>query len=344
MVKRKAKAKKSISRKAKAKPKRNTKHTERKTKTPKYSSKEKVFGLIELGRPLEWSKTLLNMFLAAMMAFYVFGIRPLDLGIFVIGFISVAFLWSALYALNDYTDRFIDAQHRVKKNRPIPSGKVSPACALKFVGLLLIISFGIAYYLNNFLLGMCLLIMVANQLLYTMEPYRLKSRKYIDFVSGSMINPIFRYFSGMVLFVPAGILFFNQTPILPLLFVICMQFGGYSLYRLFSKKDDKKFKMESSVAKISENKVKMVSYFAIGVAILSYILMLVNGSTYRSLSLGYLPQQFAWALVLPLLFIPLLKDAILNPGKASMKTSYRAIYVMNIAFISANILIFILAP
>ena len=117
MVKRKAKAKKSISRKAKAKPKRNTKHTERKTKTPKYSSKEKVFGLIELGRPLEWSKTLLNMFLAAMMAFYVFGIRPLDLGIFVIGFISVAFLWSALYALNDYTDRFIDAQHRVKKKQ-----------------------------------------------------------------------------------------------------------------------------------------------------------------------------------------------------------------------------------
>lgn len=317
-------------------------------KDSNFSSKEftifdRLLGLAELGRPIEWSKSLMNMLLAVMMAYYVFRFE-IDFGVFALGFISVASLWASLYALNDYTDRKLDAEHKVKKNRPIPSGKVSPNLALGFVAIMLCLSFGIAYLLGNFLLGLCLLIMVANQLFYTMEPYRLKSRKYLDFVSGSMINPIFRYFSGMVLFVNSEILFNNITPLLPLIFVVCMQFGGYSLYRLFSKKDDKKFKMESSVAKISEKKVKFISYLAITLSITAYISMIANGYFYKSLFWGYLPTQFVWALILPIAFIPLIKDAILNPGKASMKVSYRAIYVMNISFILANLAIFYLIP
>jgi 4-hydroxybenzoate polyprenyltransferase len=308
-----------------------------------FSLTEKIGGLVELGRPIEWSKSLLNMLLAVMMAYYVFSFS-IDYTIFALGFVSVATLWASLYALNDYTDRELDAQHKIKKNRPIPSGRVSPNLALGFVFVMLFVSFGIAYLLNNFLLGLCLLIMVANQLLYTMEPYRLKSRKYFDFISGSMINPIFRYFSGMVLFVPSEILFHNMTPLLPLIFVICMQFGGYTLYRLFSKKDDKKFKMTSSVAQISEKKVKFVSYLAIAVAVLAYISMIANGYFYKSLFWGYLPIQFSLVIILPLLFVPLLKDAILNPSKANMKVSYRAIYVMNLAFILANLAVFILLP
>jgi 4-hydroxybenzoate polyprenyltransferase len=326
----------------------NEKQIKKKLQVNQESKKEftifdKLIGLFELGRPIEWSKSLLNMLLAVMMAHYIFRFE-INYSIFALGFIAVASLWASLYALNDYTDRELDAQHKVKKNRPIPCGKVSPQLALGFVVVMLGVSFGIAYALGNFLLGLCLLVMVANQLLYTMKPYRLKSRKYFDFISGSMINPIFRYFSGMVLFVPSELLFNNITPLLPLIFVVCMQFGGYSLYRLFSKKDDQKFKMNSSVAKLSEEKVKMISYLAIAIAIIAYISMIANGYFYKSLFWGYLPIQFAWALVLPLIFVPLLKDAILNPSKASMKVSYRAIYVMNIAFILANLLIFILLP
>jgi 4-hydroxybenzoate polyprenyltransferase len=304
---------------------------------------DRLLGLAELGRPIEWSKSLMNMLLAVMMAYYVFRFE-INFGVFALGFVSVASLWASLYALNDYTDRFLDAEHKVKKNRPIPSGKVSPSLALGFVAIMLCLSFGIAYLLGNFLLGLCLLIMVANQLFYTMKPYRLKSRKYLDFVSGSMINPIFRYFSGMVLFVNSGTLVDNMTPLLPLIFVVCMQFGGYSLYRLFSKKDDQKFKMESSVAKISEKKVKFFSYLAIVISMLAYISMIANGYFYKSLFWGYLPIQFVGALILPILFIPLLKDAVLKPEKADMKVSYRAIYVMNISFILANLAIFYLIP
>ena len=326
---------------AKRKPKKKAKV--RAGKKTGFSVGERALGFAELGRPVEWSKSLLNMWLAAMMAYYVFSFT-IDFGLFVAGFISVAALWSALYALNDYTDRALDAKHKVKKKRPIPSGRVSPNQGLAFVIILLAVSFGIAYALGRFLLGLCLLVMLANQLLYTVKPFRLKSRKYFDFVSGSMVNPVFRYFSGMVLFVPAGVLFSNFSPLLPLIFVICMQFSGYSLYRLFSKKDDKKFKMSSSVAKISEEKVKIASYFALGVAFLAYLSLLLNGLYYKFLWLGYLPRQFSWAVILVLLFLPLLKDAILRPGKASMGKAYRTIYIANLVFIAANIVIFVFVP
>jgi 4-hydroxybenzoate polyprenyltransferase len=174
MVKKKTKAK------VKAKP---AKHVTKK----EFTLKEKLLGLAELGRPIEWSKTLLNMTLAALMVYYIYlpidiaGIITFNIFIFIAGFISVAFLWSSLYALNDYTDRSIDAKHDQKKFRPIPSGKVSPQQGLLFSLILLAISFAIAFALSNMFLALCLLIMVTNQLLYTMKPYRLKTRKIFEY-------------------------------------------------------------------------------------------------------------------------------------------------------------------
>lgn len=308
-----------------------------------YSFSQKLVGLAELGRPIEWSKSLMNMFLATMMAFYIFA-ASIDYSVFVLGFISVALLWASLYALNDYTDRKIDAKHKIKKNRPIPSGRVSEKTALGFVVITLVISLSISVFLSNLLLFGCLVVMLINQLLYTTKPFRFKTRKGLDFISGSIVNPIFRYFSGMVLFVSAGVIFSTITPILPLIFVIGMQFGGYSLYRLFSKKHDQKTKMKSSVALLSEKKVKTLSYAAMGLAMLSYLVLLVNGLTLQLSWLGYLPVQFFIAILVPALFAPLLKDAVLNPQKANMKKSYRAIYYMNLAFIASNIIIFLVWP
>ena len=212
-------------------------------KSKNYSLIEKIFGFIELGRPIEWSKSLLNMGLGALMAMYIYG-AGVNLVTFIQGFFSVAFLWSGLYALNDRTDWKIDLVHDVKKKRPIPSGKVTPSQGLTFALILILVSYLIAFSMNNVLLVGCLTIMLINQLLYTMKPFRFKSRKVLDVISGSMINPIFRFTSGLVLFVSATQLVNNFVPILPYIFVIGVQFGGYSLYRLFSKKHDKKLKMK----------------------------------------------------------------------------------------------------
>ncbi len=307
-----------------------------------YTLKEKIFGLIELGRPIEWSKSFLNMFLAMLIAFYVYN-AFFDLNLFLIGFFSVAFLWSGLYALNDFTDYKIDALHNTKKNRPIPSGKVSPKQGFIFSIVLILSSFLIALFLNNFLLFLCLLAMLTNQLLYTTKPYRLKSRKIFDVISGSMINPFFRYLSGLVLFVSFYRLTTMPFPILPVLFVIGIQFGGYSLYRLFSKSHDKKVNMKSSVALLPENLIKLLSYSVMGIAIISYLGLILNGATLQINWLGFLPLQYLIAtgiIILFIILIPDIRQAIIDPKNANMKTSYRTLYLMNIIFILANAVIF----
>jgi len=316
----------------------------------KFTLKDKLFGLAELGRPIEWSKTLLNMTLAALMVYYIY--LPLESSIaitfnifvFIAGFISVAFLWSSLYALNDYTDRTIDAKHERKRFRPIPCGKISPNQGLAFSLILLVISFGIAFALNNFFLMICLVAMLTNQLFYTTKPWRLKSRKYFDIISGSMINPFFRYFSGIVLFVPAMLIATNPFPILPVLFVVGIQFSGYTLYRLFSKRHDKKLKMKSTVALLPEKYVKGVAYGVMGIAILSYFGILINGF-FKITWLGFLPLQYFGAIIIVaivIMTIPSLRNAIINPQKADMKNSYRILYGMNVAFIIGNAIIFFL--
>jgi 4-hydroxybenzoate polyprenyltransferase len=337
--------------------KKKTKQAKSKTKPTKttkkeFTLKEKILGLAELGRPIEWSKTLLNMTLAALMVYYIY--LPIDASIsitfnilvFIAGFISVAFLWSSLYALNDYTDYKIDAKHETKKFRPIPSGKVSPKQGLAFSLILLVISFAIAFALSNMFLALCLIIMVTNQLLYTLKPWRLKTRKYFDIISGSMINPFFRYFSGIVLFVPATIIAHTAFPILPILFVVGIQFSGYTLYRLFSKGHDKKLKMNSTVASLPEKYVKAVAYAVMGIAVLSYFGILLNGF-FKITWLGFLPIQYFGAIIIVaivIMGIPSIRNAIINPQKADMQSSYRILYGMNIAFILGNAIIFFLLP
>ena len=313
-------------------------------KIKKFCIKEQIFGLIELGRPIEWSKSLLNMFLAALMVFYVYNIFPEPL-LFIIGFLSVAFLWSGLYALNDYTDWKIDLLHETKKNRPIPSGKVTPKQGFVFSICLILLSFLIPFFLGNFLLFLCLSAMLLNQLFYTMKPYRLKSRKVFDIVSGSMINPFFRYFSGIIIFVSLSKLLNNAFPILPIIFVVGIQFSGYSLYRLFSKNHDKKVNMKSSVALLPEKLIKTISYSVLVLSIISYFLLLLNGLFFRFDFLGFLPPQYFLAIIIVALFVfamPSLRNAIINPNNANMKTSYRLLYLMNIFFIVGNLIVFIL--
>ena len=309
----------------------------------KWSLSERIAGFVELGRPMEWSKSLLNMMIALLMAFYVYS-AGINLWIFAAGFFAVAFLWSGLYALNDYTDWKIDLIHPVKKNRPIPSGKVTPNQGFAYSIILILISFLIAFGLNNFMLIVCLFAMVANQYLYTMKPFRFKSRKGLDMISGSMVNPLFRYLSGLVLFVPPAALFSQVTPILPLLFVIGIQFSGYSLYRLFSKGHDMQVKMKSTVALVPEKRVKLLSYLVILIAVFSYMSMFLNFFTQKIEWLGFLPGQYLYPIVIALLFLPFMKEAILDPIKANIKSQYRIVYIMTMIFIFGNFAVFLLIP
>ncbi len=280
-------------------------------------------GLFKLSRPLEWSKSLFNMLVAVAVAHYALGIQ-IDAVTFVFGFVSLAALWSALYALNDYSDRHADAEHDVKKARPIPSGRVSAKIALWFSFALAGFSFGIAYNLN-ILFVVCLAVMLVNQLLYTLKPFSFKKRPVLDLISGSLVNPVFRFYSGWVLFVPAF-----SAPLLPLLFVAGIQFGGYGLYRLGSKQHDEKLSYRSSVAVFGEKNIKLLFYAALVLGGISFLAMPLT---------GILPLRFLLLALLSAFFIPAYWSTIMNPQEMDMKKIYRVTYFHALVFAAGFVLL-----
>ena len=301
-------------------------------------AKDFFMGLVHLMRPAEWSKSLGNMVLAVIIASFLFNAFLLPTK-FVLGFVSIALLWSGLYALNDYTDWQKDAMHAVKKRRPIPSGNVSPAIALVFSIALLIFSFAIGWFLlSNKLFILCLLAMLANQLLYTLKPWNFKKRPILDLVSGSMVNPIFRYYAGWVLFVPA----FN-SPLLPLLFVVGLQLGGYGLYRMSGKKFEKKQSYKSSVVLFGEKKLRVAYYIALAIAGLSFIGLCLN-SIYlvEKQLLGFLPLEFLALGLIMLLAAPFYKKALKDPKNMNMRKMYWLVYAQNLVFIAGMVALYLI--
>ncbi len=283
------------------------------------------YGLLQLMRPLEWSKSFGNMLIAAVTAALFFGIE-LDATRFLFGFAALALLWSGLYTLNDYTDRKADALHPVKKKRAIPMGIVPAKIALVFAILLIAFSFCIAYNLNEtFLFTLCMLAMLLNQLLYTTEPFNLKKRPIIDLISGSLINPVFRFYAGWVLFVPA----FN-APLPVLLFILGIQFGGFGLYRLASKEHEERLGLRSSVVLYGEKKLKRIARISLAVGALSYIAACFTVLPLRYLLLGI-------AMLLP---APFYKTALRRPQAIDMNKMYWVIYIHYLLFLAGFLLLY----
>ncbi len=306
----------------------------------KYSIWDRLYGLGEMMRPMEWSKSILNMAIALLMAFYVYAV-PTSLGIFVAGFFSVALLWSGLYTLNDFTDWRIDLLHATKKKRPLPSGRVSPAQALALSVILILLSFFIAFWLNNALLVGCLLVMLLNQWLYTSKPFRFKERKGLDMISGSMINPIFRYLSGLFLFVTLAEVFSSAFPILPIIIVLFFQSGGYALYRLSSKEHDKKVNMNSTAVFLPHDLIKKASHWLIAFGFISVLFLFINDLTLKNPWVGYVPIYFIAGMI-PIIFaIPTMREVLRTPAKATAPETHAKVYVVMHVTTTAVTLVFL---
>ncbi|MBN2067835.1 MAG: UbiA family prenyltransferase [Candidatus Diapherotrites archaeon] len=282
------------------------------------------YGLLQLMRIPEWSKSFGNMAIAAVTAGIALGveIEPVR---FLAGFAALALLWSGLYSLNDFTDRKADALHDVKKKRPIASGLVSPAAGLAFSLALILAGFAIAFSLESFLFLVCMAAMFINQVMYTMKPFSLKKRPALDLVSGSLVNPIFRFYSGWVLFVPA----FN-APLLMLIFVVGLQFGGFGLYRMSSKTHEKGLGLRSSVVLFGEKNLRRLAYVSLAIAGLSYIIA----------CFAILPISYLFLGIAMLLPAPLYKTALKRPQEMDMRRMYWTTYAHYMAFIAGFVILY----
>lgn len=293
------------------------------------------YGLLQLARPLEWSKSFGNMLIAAVTAGIIMQADSgfltgmgLDTFRFLAGFVALALLWSGLYTLNDYTDRKADALHPEKRKRAIPSGKVSANAALVFSLLLILAAILIAFYLNGSgLFLLCVIAMFVNQILYTMKPFSFKKRPVVDLISGSLVNPVFRFYAGWVLFVPA----FN-APLEILLFILGIQFGGFGLYRMYSKEHEKRLGLKSSVVTFGEKRLKHLAYAALAIGTVSYVY-----ATFSVLRISYLFLGLAM-----LLFAPFYGTALRKPQDINHGRMYWLVYVQYLVFLAGFFLLYLL--
>lgn len=302
-----------------------------------------ILAYVQLMRPLEWSKTLMNMVFGLLIAFYVYS-AVVSLPVFILGFISVAILWAGLYALNDFTDFKADILHPNKKFRPIPSGKIKPNNALFFSIDLIIASFLIGLAIGNAVFIGVLFVMLVNQLLYTTKPFKFKSRRVLDIISGSVVNPICRYFAGLFLFISAFEIISVGVAILPIILVVGVQTGSYIWYRFSSKAHETKLAIKGSVAVVSVKSVKRVSRYVILVAILAYFGLFTNFLFFKNAELGFLPPQYLLAMGVIIFGAPLGWFIRRNPGAATNKYFGVAFHLAAIIFSIIHLVIFVFLP
>ncbi|MEZ4771852.1 MAG: UbiA prenyltransferase family protein [Bacteroidia bacterium] len=172
-------------------------------------------------RTHQYTKNLM-LFLPAF-----FGLRIADPSVIfatVAGFFGFSMIASGVYILNDYRDRKEDAQHPIKKDRPLASGKVSVGVAFTLMGLLIAAGLGIFAWLDKYALYLVTAYVFLN-VLYT---FRLKHIPIIDISIIAL---------GFVIRVAVGALV--AQPHIPLsMWLILMMFLGALFLALAKRRDD----------------------------------------------------------------------------------------------------------
>jgi heme o synthase len=120
----------------------------------------------ELTKPKIWYLLVFTAFGAALTASFLFDISVTPLTwILLLG--GVAAGSAAANTLTGYNDRDIDAIMERTKNRPIPSGRISPRHALIFGLILAAISLVCAWFINIWALGLMAFGLFDNIIIYS---------------------------------------------------------------------------------------------------------------------------------------------------------------------------------
>ncbi|MHA1637481.1 MAG: UbiA prenyltransferase family protein [Candidatus Thorarchaeota archaeon] len=162
---------------------------------------------LKLMRPHQWYKNLL-VFIPLLFAstsawpwdtppaiFSFANYPPL-----ILGFLALSALSSAGYIINDIQDSEKDAAHPEKKDRPIPSGKVSRKSSLVLAALLMSCALIVAYLLN----GVFFLIVII---------YFLNSQAYNHFLRKWAVIDVVTIAFGFIIRAISGT--FLMNPIVP---------------------------------------------------------------------------------------------------------------------------------
>jgi 4-hydroxybenzoate polyprenyltransferase len=105
-----------------------------------------IYALVAAMRPKQWSK---NFIIFAGLVFSQNFFHLTSLRTSVLAFMAFCLNASSVYLINDLKDLEQDKLHPVKKLRPLPAGRITPAQAVIFAILLSASSLALAYSLNS---------------------------------------------------------------------------------------------------------------------------------------------------------------------------------------------------
>ncbi|HEX7042211.1 MAG TPA: UbiA family prenyltransferase [Patescibacteria group bacterium] len=238
-------------------------------------------------RPNVWARIFAEMLFGAALVHNAL----INIPIFLFGFLIIGpLIGGSSYLLNDITDYNYDKSHPLRKNRPIPSGKLSINFAIFVVLLLFLLALITSLFLslNIFILSTMLIV---SEFLYTAKPFRFKEIAIID-VLLNVFNTILRFLIGFILV--GGSLV--QLPIFLLGFTALIKLLFFFGHRWQNRKQEIEYKYRSSVVLLSKR-----------VAVWIFCL-LVTG-----IAILYIMSVFSYSLPKLTLFYPLFSALLLFP-------------------------------
>lgn len=174
---------------------------------------------------ITWAAKNVNMYLLVLTYAYFADIvisNPFEI---LEGLILVSALWGALYSLNDLTDMEHDRKDKKKQGRPFVQEHIDEKWIILFciivISSVFIISLATLMSAFTILLGL----MMLNQILYTLQPIRLKDTILAPFFS-TATNSVLRMASCAVLL---GNIFI--VPFSVYLFMYTASMGTYIMYK-----------------------------------------------------------------------------------------------------------------
>ncbi|NTU73768.1 UbiA prenyltransferase family protein [Candidatus Roizmanbacteria bacterium] len=149
-----------------------------------------VIPYIQIARPDHWFK---NVFMIPGVVFALYD-APSLLSLHIlfpllIALIATCLIASSNYTINEILDAPKDCFHPIKKNRPIPSGKVNVTIAYIQWIVLAVLGLAIGWQLNSFFFYSLLFLLIMG-FLYNIPPVRLKDIPYLDVLSEAINNSI----------------------------------------------------------------------------------------------------------------------------------------------------------
>ena len=163
-----------------------------------------ITALLKTMRPRQWTK---NAFVFFALIFDKQLFHPVAFRNTLAGFVLFCLVSSVVYLVNDIADIEADRQHPVKKNRPLPSGKLPIRVAWAAAVTLVIIIFPLAYWLAP---GFALVLAI----------YLVINLAYSKWLKLIPILDVFIIAAGFVLRVEAGVTLIVVERFSPWLYVV----------------------------------------------------------------------------------------------------------------------------